>query len=255
LQKVVVASEPISANSMIRKDQVKLVSRANPPPDPVTDINSVVGRSAKAKLRPAQVVRESDLFPKTNQLSYFIPLYRRAVTIPVSNYNNLSYMLRPGDQVDLYVYLPQGYVRGTGTNQQNADVLGSDVLQKVSDAAQILSLNDVFTKKEVEQIESGGQNKQAQQFTYQEMTLGVTLWEAEKINLIRGQQQAGNQNIRFFVILRPHQLQSSYGYRSVNNYDLFGRSLGNATSRDVSGPQVQVIQGQERETYRVQDYR
>lgn len=251
-QKIVVATEEITSNSMIRKDQIKVVSRPTAPPDAISDAEKVVGRALKNSVRSGQVIRSTDLFPNRKQLSYFIPLYRRAVSIPVSNYNNVSYMLRPGDQVDLYVYLPSGFERGR-TNGQ-VDQLNTDMLKKVADGAEVLSLNDVFTQKRIKQIESGGKKNKSKKFTYQEMTLGVTLWEGEKINLIRAQQQAGKGFLRFFVILRPRQLESKYGYRSVSNYDLFNKELGNAAVREANGPSVKVIQGDKKSTYRVPRY-
>jgi Flp pilus assembly protein CpaB len=253
-EEIVVATDSIEPNSILREDDVQVVSRPDVPPDAVSDPGNVVGRAVKSTLKSGQVVRETDLFAKREQLSYFVPLYRRGVTIPVSNYNNVSYQLRPGDRVDLYVYLPQGFRRG-GTSQ-NPDQLTTDMLQKVADGAEIIALNDVYTQEEIDNIESGGGDEnQSQNFTYQEMTLGVTLWEAEKIHLVRGQQEAGNQNLRFFVLVRPRQLESEYGSRSVSNYDLFNKELGNRSARESSGPRVEVIQGNRKEAYRVPEYR
>lgn len=253
-QEVVVTTDSFEPNSMIRDDDVQVVSRPDVPPDALGNPENVIGRAVKNTLRSGQVIRKTDLFAQRKQLSYFIPLYRRGVTIPVSNYNNVSYQLRPGDRVDLYVYLPQGFQRG-GTNQ-NIDQISSDMLQKVADGAEIIALNDAFTQEEIEEIESGGEGEdtQARSFTYQEMTLGLTLWEAEKVHLIRGQQEAGNQNLRFFVLLRPRQLESEYGSRSVTNYDLFNKELGNRADKEASGPQVEVIQGNQKESYRVPKY-
>jgi len=250
----VVATNSVDPNSILRDDDVQVVTRPDVPPDAVSDLENVVGRAVQNTLKSGQVVRETDLFAQREQLSYFIPLYRRGVTIPISNYNNVSYQLRPGDRVDLYVYLPQGFQRGeTG---EDSDQLSSDMLQKVADGAEIIALNEVYTEEEVQEIESGegGDNDGSQNFTYQEMTLGVTLWEAEKVHLIRGQQEAGNQDLRFFVLLRPRQLESEYGTRSVSNYDLFNKNLGNRADRKASGPQVEVIQGDQRESYRVPQY-
>lgn len=252
-QKIVVATESIASNSMVREGQIRVVSRPTAPPDAISDPNKVTGRALKRGVDAGDVIRSTDLFPNRKQLSYFVPLYRRAVSIPVSNYNNVSYMLRPGDQVDLYVYLPQGFSRGRQNNNQ--DQLHTDMLKKVADGSEVLSLNDVFTQKRIQQIESGGENNKPRKFTYQEMTLGVTIWEAEKINLIRGQQQAGASELRFFVILRPRQLDSKYGYRSVTNYDLFNKELGNQAARETNGPSVKVIQGEEESVYRVPRYK
>lgn len=254
-QEIVVATESIKANSMVREDQLKVVSKPTAPPDAVSDPNKVTGRALKRKANTGDVIRSTDLFPNRKQLSYFIPLYRRAISLPVSNYNNVSYMLRPGDQVDIYVYLPQGYSRGQ--SQGNNDQLHTDMLKKVADGAEVLSLNDVFTQDEIERIESGGNgdNGKPQKFTYQEMTLGVTLWEAEKINLVRAQQEAGENYLRFFVILRPRQLDSKYGNRSVSNYDLFNQELGDDAAREAGGPSVKVIQGEDEEVYRVPQYK
>ncbi|MFB6346376.1 MAG: Flp pilus assembly protein CpaB [bacterium] len=252
-QKIVITRDTIPPNTMIRKEQVKVVSRPQAPPDAVSDVKKVVGRPLRRKLNKGDVVRSSDLFPDRNQLSYLIPLYRRAVTIPVSNYNNVSYMLRPGDQVDLYVYIPEGFSRGSINNQQ--DQIKTDLLKKIADGAEVLALNDVFTQEKINQIESGGKNKKAKKFTYQRMILSLTLWESEKVNLIRAKQESGGGGLKFFVILRPRQLDAQYGDRTVSNYDLFGKNLGEEAARESNGPSVTVIQGDQEESYRVPEHR
>jgi len=249
-QEFVVATQAIPSNSLIREDQVRVESRPTGPSDGIGELQNVVGRAARSELEPGDVLRQSDLFSEDIQLSYFIPIYRRAVTMPVSNYNNVSYMLRPGDRVDLYAYMPQGFQEGTVSGNQ--ETLGTNMLQKVADGAEVLTLNDVYQKEQIRQIETG---ENAQKFTYQQMTLGVTLWEAEKVNLIRGMQESGESNIRFMVILRPRQLDSEYARRRVTNYDLISPELGEDFERHVEGRSVEVIQGEEQQTYEVPSYR
>lgn len=249
-QDFVVATREIPSNSLIRDDQIRVEQRPTGPNDGISDMETVLGRATKTKLEPGDPVRQSDLFSEDIQLSYFIPIYRRAVTMPVSNYNNVSYMLRPGDQVDLYAYMPQGFQEGTVSGQ--SDVLSTNMLQKVADGAEVLTLNDVFRKEQIQQIESG---ENAQKFTYQKMTLGVSLWEAEKVNLIRGMQESGEQNVRFMVILRPRQLDSERARRRVTNYDLISPELGRNADQRVEGRNVEVIQGEEQQTYQVPRHR
>lgn len=267
---VVVASQEISANSIIREDKLRVVSKPDAPSDAMTQVDKVVGRSARRSIQTNEVVQSSDLFPRRQQLSYFIPLYRRAVTIPVSNYNNVSYMLRPGDKIDLYVYLNEGLSGRMDAASGGINISSSATLQKVADAAEIVTLNDVFTQNKIEQIESGGKKKQGGKFTYQKMTLAVTLLESEKLNLIRGMRQSGEEDMRFFVILRPRQSDSQFGNRSVNTLDIFDRSLGRKhrevgerimgtiyeggeqqTKRKLDSQDVLVIQGSQKEHVQV----
>lgn len=285
-QKIVLTRERIAANSIIRSSQLKTTSRpeAKAPSDAVTKVENVAGRALKKSKDPGDVIRESDLFPRKEQLSYFIPLYRRAVSIPITNYNNVSYLLRPGDQVDLYVYFSEG-LKGGLQKEGGFQLSSYPSLQKIADAAEILALNDVFTQKKVEKMKSGGKKGdgngnndgnggQGGTFTYQNMTLGVTLSEAEKIKLMQGMSQDNlqeqSESIRFFVIVRPRQSDSQYGNRSKNLMHVFDKSLGNQrrklgerisemgyetgeqqTTRNENSKSIKVIRGQNEEYVQV----
>ncbi len=249
-EEFVVVTEQIEPNTIIRRDQLELTSRPPEYPDGVTALEQVVGEVSRRRLPAGEVVRESDLHVGDLQLSHFIPLHRRAVPIPIQNYNAVGYMINPGDLVDIYVYSPDSYsprrVAEGGPGEINVHKL-----QKVADAARVLTLNradeTVYQRGQLEEDELT--------FNYDQITIGVTLSEAEKINLIRGMQQEAEQ-VRFFVILRPRNLESKYGLRRITNFDLYDheRREGRDVEKMIEGREVEVIHGDEIQKYRVPRY-
>ncbi|MFB6354996.1 MAG: RcpC/CpaB family pilus assembly protein, partial [bacterium] len=232
-KKFVVATQTIEPNNMVRENQVKVVSKPRGPSDGISDKSKVIGRPLKSTIPQGEEIRQSDLYSGDIQLSHFIPLYKRTVTIPISNYNSVSYMLRPGDWIDLYIYSPQDFQLDEAGSSQNVSV---DVLQKLADGAEVLMLNDKYTKKQIKQYEKGGK-KGKRKFTYNNMTLAVTLREAEEINLIRAMKTEG-ANFKFFVILRPKIQRGKYGKRRVTNLELFNASAQSKANNFIYASEV-----------------
>lgn len=249
-QDFVVATEPIEANSMVRESQLKVESRPSGPSDGVSDITEVTGKPIKQSIEPGEAVRESDIYPGESQLSYFIPMYKRAVSIPVEDHNSYSNMIKPGDVVDLYAYAPREHDVPRKTNG-DVEIQTETVytLQKIADAATVLSLNDKFTKEQIEQFKAGGEN--GRNFDLKNMTFGVSLKESERLSLVRGMQNSGVE-ISYFAVLRPRILKSKYGVnRDITDYELFNPTSEGSTNRLRGEKTVEVIHGDQKEVYKV----
>ncbi len=247
-EEFVVATEEIEPNTIIRREQLQLTTRPPEYPDGLTDLEEALGEVSRQRINPGDVLRESDLHVGELQLSHFIPLHRRAVPIPIQNYNAVGYMINPGDLVDIYVYSPDSYSPRQVSAEGGSGEINVHKLQKVADAARVLTLNRadevVHRREQLEEDELT--------FNYDQITIGVTLSEAEKINLIRGMQQDAEQ-VRFFVILRPRNLESKYGLRRMTNFDLYDheRRQGRDVEKMIEGREVEVIHGDEIQKYRV----
>ncbi len=253
---VVVADRIIRPNSLLRSDQLTVERRPGVPEDAISSREELVGRAIRIRRSPGEVIRETDLYDEDLQLSYFIPMYRRAVGIPINPERSVSHMIRPGDLVDLYVYQARQYspaemdiFSGTGDRVH--------VLQKVADGSEVLALNsgdrNFWNKSQIEAIEES----EERDFTYDGMTLALTLKEAEKVSLIKGMKYRG-LDMRFYVILRPRILESQYGLRRLTDLELFDRRARYEVDELMkSRPDrpVEVIQGDRHETYRVPDRR
>jgi Flp pilus assembly protein CpaB len=250
-QEYVVAQEPIEANSIVRQEQVRVVNRPTGPADGLSDPSRVTGKPIKRSLSPGDVVRESDVYSGDPQLSYFIPMYKRAVSIPVANQNQYSYMMKPGDLVDLYAYSPRSQEIPMGGEEVEEETVHT--LQKIADGATVLSLNDRFTTEQIRSFETGGGTGTQNQknFEYQSMTLGVSLKEAERVSLVRGMSSSG-VNIDFYAVLRPRILESDYGIsRDITDFELFNPSAESRNNRLNGEKTVEVIHGGSKEVYRV----
>ncbi len=251
-QRVVVAARPIKPNTILRDEQVEIETRPVDAPDAVSNPSKLVGRSVRRKINPGEVIRESDLYDEDMQLSYFIPLYKRAVTLPVANYNSVSYMSRPGDLVDVYIYTPMQLDEGT-TVRTAGEETKIHTLQKIADGAEILTLDapdqHIYHTQPPEQKQPGSMQK----MNYQSMTMAVDLTEAEKTNLVLGMQQQG-MPMRFFVILRPRIQESEYGLRRMTNKGLFNQQSGSTIDSMIDAREVEVIQGDQIQKYKVPRY-
>ncbi|MFP4686475.1 MAG: Flp pilus assembly protein CpaB [bacterium] len=250
-QRVAIAARAIKPNTILRADQLKVERRPVDAPDAVSDPTKLAGRSVRRNIKAGEIVRQSDLHDDDMQLSYFIPLYKRAVSVPVSNYNSVAYMSRPGDLVDLYVYTPMEI--GAGARQVGED-MELHTLQKIADGAEILTLD--ASEQHVFQTQPPSEKKkgQMQKMNYESMTMAVDLTEAEKTNLVLGMQQQG-MPMRFFVILRPRIMDSQYGLRRMTNKALFSSDEGQDIDRRIESRQIEIIQGDEAQTLRVPRYR
>ncbi len=250
---VVVAARPIKTNTLVRTEQLKVVSRPVFPEDAISDPEKVVSQAIKRHKSPGDVLRKSDLYKGKKQLSYFIPLYKRAVKISVDVSKFIAYQLRPGDFIDLYVYQPK--TPGFGGKQEITGGESLHVLQKVADAAEVLALNqrngNIWSKKTLEKKKSG--KKGGGKVTYNGITLAVSLKEAEKISLIQG-MKSEKRSMNFYLILRPRIQESNYGLRKMTNLELFNPRGHKEAEEFLESHSVKVIQGEDEETYRVPGY-
>ncbi|MGM0380493.1 MAG: Flp pilus assembly protein CpaB [bacterium] len=246
----VVATESIEPNTIIREEQVKLTSRPPEYPDGITKTELVAGEVSRHRIKPDEVIRESDLHAGELKLSHFIPLHRRAVAVPVQNYNSVGYMINPGDLVDVYVYSPDNSATSRSGEEEEGGI-NLHSLQMIADAARVLTLNRA--DKTVYKREQMKEDKLS--FDYDQLTMGVTLSEAEKINLVRGMQHE-DEPVRFFVLLRPRNLESKYGLRRITNFDLYDQEERKTKDMEkiIEGREVEVIHGDESQTYRVPRY-
>ncbi len=249
---VVVADRRIRPNSLIRIEDLVEETRPVVPDDAVTNRTALAGRAIRTGKVPGEVIRESDLYDEKLQLSYFIPMYRRAVGIEIDLDRSVSHMIRPGDLVDLYVYQAKQYSaqemeRFSGTGDR------VHLLQKLADGAEILALNrgdrNIWSSDQVDQVE-----EQEGHLTYDGITLALTLKEAEKVSLVKGMKYRG-LDMRFYVILRPRILESQYGLRSLTDFELFYRRSKSEVDDLIKSRPVEVIQGDQQEIYRVPDRR
>lgn len=118
----VVAVKPLGAYQTIARDAVALVPVSVKPTDPFTSIDEVVGKQPLIDIDAGAPVTRR-YFREGNLLSRAIPAGYQAVSISVTDVLAVGGFLRPGDIVDILIYL-----RGAeGIDKPQARVLLEDV--------------------------------------------------------------------------------------------------------------------------------
>jgi|GEM_PF-5115195 len=247
-EQVVVAARPLSANRLLRTEDLRVESRPDVPDDTFDDVEDLTGRALRQAREAGEIIHGADLFEDDLQLSFFIPSYLRAVNVDVDRSRSIYYMIRPGDLIDLYIYHPREY-----SAEQLEELPGAGdrlhVLQKVAEAAEVLALSrgdrSIWERGELAALEEDDSP-----LTYDGMTLALTLKEAEKVRLVEGMKDRG-MDVHFYAILRPSSLETKYGLRKITDPELFDPGMRREVEGLMESRPVEVIQGDREETHRV----
>jgi len=104
----VVAVKPLAAYKAIERDDVALVPVSVKPADPFTTIDEVVGKAPLIDVDAGAPVTQR-YFREGNLLTTAIPAGHQAVAITTSDVLAVGGFLRPGDIVDILIYLNGGH--------------------------------------------------------------------------------------------------------------------------------------------------
>lgn len=166
---VVVAAKEIPADTVITSD---MITQAELPAeavlaDAMTDPTLVVGRFSKGTIYPGEQMMKSKLVlageRDSETLAYSIEPGMRAITIPVDQISGLSYMITPGNHVDILSY----FLQNTDTEKKSYTTM---ILENVT----VLAVDDVLS-------ESGKRNFENSQ--YSSLTLEVTPKQAMVLSM------------------------------------------------------------------------
>lgn len=106
---IFVASKEIGLNDLVTAEHVQIEEwpKDRVPADALTDLTKIVGRRANTQFLPGDVVRNGKLLIEgdTNRASTHIKPGNRVVALKVNAESTGGYIVKPGDRVDLMVYL------------------------------------------------------------------------------------------------------------------------------------------------------
>lgn len=130
--KVLVAATAIAAGA--RADEPNIISREMPelPANAIeeSERTKIIGRICRNPISAGSLINENDFYQQNSvQLSYLIPVYKRAITIQIQRQDLAnSYLIKQGDAVDVIARFEQSFagVDVTRTIVQNAEVLALD---------------------------------------------------------------------------------------------------------------------------------
>lgn len=172
---VVVAASEIPADTVITSD---MITQAQIPSeavlaDAITDPSQILGRFSKATIYPGEQMLKSKLVlageSLDDTLAYAIEPGMRAITISVDQISGLSYMITPGNHLDIIGYFLQEI-----DSQKTSRVM--TVLENIT----VLAVDDVLT-------ESGKRNSENSQ--YVSITLEVTPKQALELSMAAAEGQ------------------------------------------------------------------
>jgi pilus assembly protein CpaB len=127
---VVVALKPLVANQTITKDEVALVPVQVAPQDYFTNVDDVVNRVPLIDVDAGSPVTPR-YFKESNQLARLIPPGHKAVSLALSDVIGVGGFVRPGDMVDVLVYLRND--QSNKVDPAQARILLRDALVLASD--------------------------------------------------------------------------------------------------------------------------
>ncbi|MEW6619881.1 MAG: Flp pilus assembly protein CpaB [bacterium] len=129
----------------------------------ITSLTSVVGGIAKVNIHPNSPVLSSQIYFGVGRLAYIVPPERRAITLLIDNPGAISYLITPGDRVDVI-----------GTFE--SDFAGKLVSKTIVQSAIVLATGQQFIPKKVTAEEKPP-------LAFDTVTLAVYPREAEELAL------------------------------------------------------------------------
>lgn len=200
---VVYAVRDIPAKQIINASMltVKNVDPEMVNQDTISSIDEVDGQFSRVAIKSGSPLLRDQIY-SGNRLSYVIPVGRRAATIIVDNTGAVSYLIKPGDIVDVI-----------GTFSEN--FAGKDVAKIIVQNAQVMATGQTYRSLEKETED----DEDKPPVVFDTVTLAVTPEESEK--LILGADKA----MRFRLILRNPDSLAQAWTQGATPQDLFGSRL------------------------------
>jgi len=118
---VVIAANPLAANEPIKKDDIALVPVTVAPTEYFANVEDVIGRTPLVDLDKGQPVTPR-FFKDSNIIARGIPPGQRALSLKVDDVVGVGGFIRPGDTVDVIVYIKSTTSAPTGEKAKTEDV-------------------------------------------------------------------------------------------------------------------------------------
>jgi len=118
---VVIATSPLAANVPIKKDDVVLTPVTVAPTEYFANVEDVIGRTPLVDLDKGQPVTPR-FFKDTNIIARGVPPGQRAISLKVDDVVGVGGFIRPGDVVDVLVYIKSATGTPTGEKEKTEDI-------------------------------------------------------------------------------------------------------------------------------------
>lgn len=170
---VVVATQPLLANQPIDRGSLKVVGTDIAPKDYYANIDDVAGRTPLIDIDAGTPITPR-LFKENNQLAKLVPTGSKAVSLLLTDVIGVGGFVRPGDIVDVLIYL---------RNDQNNKVDPSQARILLKDALVLASDEHIVNPPAGT---DKNQNNQQQQQQRRERTVVVAVPDAEVTRVMLG---------------------------------------------------------------------
>ena len=224
--KVVIASRPIRAGETIGAADITLAPAAAPPPGAIENTADAVGKQPLTAIAQGSPVLNSHL-PDIGALTQSLREDERAVAVKVDELIGVGGFLRPGDRVDVMVYL-------RGDNQQVKESQAMIILHSV----RVLAYGEELPGKpsETDAKPSSDTPKSAKG-----RNTAVLAIKAPDVTRLTLAENAGVLRLALRPALADEgETQSPYG---VSMKEISAPSVFAAPEDKVQGPRVLIIRG------------
>lgn len=155
-----IPAQTVIDDSMVTLKKLKpeTVSR-----EAITSLASIVGSIAKVNIQPNSPILSSQIYFGVGRIAYIVPPQRRAITILIDNPGAISYLVRPGDIVDVIATF-------------ESDFAGKLITKTIIQGAIVLATGQQYLPKK----ES---SEEKPVLSFDTVTLAVYPREAEKLAL------------------------------------------------------------------------
>lgn len=195
---ILVASTDIPARVTITEDMVKEVEITFEPSSEkfYNDYSDLLGKYVKTKIYEDSQFHKDNLDASLEQeLSLKISGNMRAVSLGISGNSGIANLVKPGDRVDVVVYLPQ--------LTENSVVIRPDIVKLLLQNVEVLAIDQDLTPEEEAPLEGVETDVDDASQKFYIATVAVPVFDVEKLILAKDIGQID-------LVLRP--LEGDYAY-------------------------------------------
>ncbi|MDI6703442.1 MAG: Flp pilus assembly protein CpaB [bacterium] len=208
-REVVFAKQTIPIHTIIDSTMVytKPIKETEVPREALQGLGSVVGSMAQTTIEKDSPILSHQVSFKI-RLAYKVPKGKRAVTLVVDKGEAVSYLVKPGDLVDV-------------VGKFDKDFAGEELGKTIIQLAEVLAIGQQYmprvSKGENKKGEKG--EEEEEEISFETVTLAVPLEDVERLVL------GINKSAQIKLALRNPKEVMEVVTRGANRYSLLGRAI------------------------------
>lgn len=234
---VVFAKQTIPVHTLIDNTMVytRDMKEVDVPKGALQGLGSVLGSIAQTTIeKDTSILFHQVAFDV--KLAYKVPKGKRAVTLVVDKGKAVSYLIKPGDLVDV-------------VGKFDKDFAGEELGKTIIQSAEVLAIGQQYMRRESEKESKKGEEKE-EEISFETVTLAIPLEDVEKLVL------GINKSAQIKLALRNPKETRRVVTRGANRYRLLERAIYKPEVRPKPKPHKVIHKGEiKEELKRIEIYR